>query len=202
MARKYELRKRARSQEKTRQRIVEALVDLHPDVGPARTTVKAVAERAGVQRLTVYRHFPDETSMIRACSAHFIADNPLPDPDLWREIDDPYIRTERAISDLYSYHARTEPMMEKVFRDIEEVPALAEAVNAVASTMSYFARIVVERWGVDDENRNVLQAAVGHSFMFDTWRSLVRTQGLDQDQAVQLMTRFVACIATSGHGPE
>src|SRR3954454_19384323 len=87
--RKYELKERARRQDETRRRITEATVELHRTVGAARTTISAIAEKAGVERLTVYRHFPDEGSLFDACSAHWIEANPLPDPAAWAAIADP-----------------------------------------------------------------------------------------------------------------
>ena len=73
MKRRYELKERARRQAETRQRIVDAAVELHTSVGPARTTISAIAERAGVERHTVYAHFPDEPTLFRACSTHWRA---------------------------------------------------------------------------------------------------------------------------------
>src|SRR3954469_20083307 len=81
--RKYELKKRAERQAETRRRIVEATEELHRTVGPARTTISEIAERAGVQRLTVYNHFPEERELFAACSAHFMAEVPPPSPRDW-----------------------------------------------------------------------------------------------------------------------
>ena len=73
------MKERARRKAETRERIVEATVALHTSIGPARTTISAVAERAGVERHTVYAHFPDDGSLLRACSAHWEARHPSPD---------------------------------------------------------------------------------------------------------------------------
>src|SRR6266851_6093020 len=103
MTRKYELKQRAQSQAETRQRIVEATVELHDSLGPARTTISAIAERAGVQRLTVYRHFPDDRSLFRACSGHWAARNPKPDPSSWAAVDDPEARLRLALAEIYAF---------------------------------------------------------------------------------------------------
>src|SRR3954447_7592226 len=92
MRRKYELRERAEAQAETRQRIVDAAVALHSSVGPAATTISAIAEHAGVERLTVYRHFPDELTLLRACSGKWLADNPPPDPAAWAALEPPEAR--------------------------------------------------------------------------------------------------------------
>ena len=122
--RKYELKQRAAEMAETRLRITEAAVELHGTIGPARTTVSAIAERAGVQRHTVYRHFPTDADLFGACSAHYIAANPLPDQAPWRAIADPQRRLARALDDLYAYYERTEPMFSKILRDVELVDAL------------------------------------------------------------------------------
>src|SRR3954468_2933551 len=108
--RKYELKKRAERQAETRRRIVEATVQLHQEVGPAKTTISEVAERAGVQRLTVYNHFPDERALLGACSAHWVEHNPPPDPTEWVAIDDPDERMRTALSELYGFYEATEDM--------------------------------------------------------------------------------------------
>src|SRR5919198_4318625 len=127
MGRKYQLKKRAERQEETRRRIVEAAIDLHGTIGPARTTVSAIAERAGVQRHTYYRHFPDDRSLFMACSGLYSERNPPPDPEPWRAIGDPDERLRRALRELYAYYAANEPMFSNVMRDAEVHPLTAEA---------------------------------------------------------------------------
>src|SRR5689334_11383888 len=123
--RKYELRQRAERQAATRRRIVEAIVALHGEVGPARTTVSAIAERAGVERLTVYRHFADETAMFQACSAHFAAETGPPDPAAWAGVPEPAERLRAALLAFYGYYRRGEAMLAHVHRDAPRLPALA-----------------------------------------------------------------------------
>ena len=117
MARKYELKQRAESLAATRERIVEATVELHDALGPARTTISAIAERAGVQRLTVYRHFPDERSLFEACSGHWAAHNPAPDPSTWTAFDDPEERLGIALAEIYAFYRSTEGMTGNLLRD-------------------------------------------------------------------------------------
>ena len=117
--RKYELKKRADEMAETRRRITEAAVELHGTVGPARTTLSAVAERAGVQRHTVYRHFPSDAELFAACSTHYNTANPWPDVGSWRAISDPRQRLRRALDELYAYYERTEPMFSNILRDAE-----------------------------------------------------------------------------------
>lgn len=196
MARRYELKKRAKKQEETRQKIVEAIVDLHEEVGPARTTIKGIAERAGVQRLTVYRHFPDERSMFEACGAHVMEQHPPPDPDAWRQIHDPARRLRTGIRELYDYYARTERMNANVLRDAAKIPDLAAVVEPFARAMHQYALVLSEPWEVPEEDRHHLHAATVHAVLFTTWQSLIREQEMDQTDAVELMVRLISCLAS------
>ena len=106
--RKYEKKRRAELEAETRRRITEAAVELHGTVGPARTSISAIAERAGVRRSTVYRHFPDEAALFDACSSHWAAANPVPDMAAWASIDDPDERLRTTLDELYAFYRRTE----------------------------------------------------------------------------------------------
>jgi AcrR family transcriptional regulator len=125
MARRYELKQRAESKTATRQRIVEATVALHESVGFG-TTISAIAERAGVQRLTVYRHFPDERSLFDACAGHWRAENPAPDTSPWAALDDPDERLQLALREIYAFFRRTEDMTGNLLRDLPDSPTLRE----------------------------------------------------------------------------
>ena len=133
--RAYTLRKRAESQDETRHRIVEATMHLHEEIGPRATTISAIAERAGVQRLTVYRHFPDETAVFQACTTHWLSLHPPPDPAAWSDTEDGLDRARQALNAFYSYYAGTERMWSAAFRDVAEVPALQAPMAEVAAFM-------------------------------------------------------------------
>ncbi len=194
MPRKYELRQRAERQAETRRRIVEATVALHEAVGGAGTTISAIAERAGVKRATVYRHFPDERDLWTACIQHYNAANPLPDLTAWHQIGDPVIRLRTALTAIYVYYQQTEAMAERVARDVREFPMLRELL---APTMAYWnavRELLVVGWSVPAERRSLVNAAVGHALGFETWRSLVREQGLIDEQAIAVMVAMVCCL--------
>ena len=127
--RRYQLRKRADAMQDTRRRITEAAVELHGSIGPARTTITAVADRAGVQRQTVYRHFPTDDDLYDACTGHFAATHPLPDLEAWRAIADPAERLGVALDALYAYYEGTETMYANLLRDETELVAVAMALN-------------------------------------------------------------------------
>src|SRR3954469_25499068 len=126
--RRYELRKRAEDMADTHRRITEAAIELHGSVGPSRTTLSAVAKRAGVERRTLYRHFPTEGDLFAACSSHYFAAHPWPDLESWRAVRDPQERLARALDELYAYYERTAPMLSNVLRDAELVEFAREAV--------------------------------------------------------------------------
>ncbi len=191
MTRKYELKQRAKSQAETRQRIVEATVELHDSVGPARTTISAVAERAGVQRLTVYRHFPDERSLFRACAGHWAAENPLPDPSAWAAVDDPEERLRIALREIYSFYRTTEKMTANLLRDLPESPLLREVATPFTQYWET-VRIVLDRgWKMRGHRRKLVRAVIGHAVEFETWRSLARHQALEDVEAAEIMVRLV-----------
>src|SRR5438067_9971807 len=110
--RSYRKKRRAELEQQTRLKITEAAEELHGTVGPARTSISAVAARAGVRRSTVYRHFPDEAALFAACSGHWMAANPPPDLEAWAAILDPEARLASALLQLYGYYRRTEPMLD------------------------------------------------------------------------------------------
>ena len=194
MTRKYEMKRRAQRQEETRRRIVEATVELHKTVGMARTTISAIAEKAGVQRLTVYRHFPDERALFSACTGHWRAANPLPDPAPWTQVADPEERLRVALAEVYAYHRRTEPMMANVIRDAQVHPLTREMAEPSFRHWERMRYVLATGWGVEDELLGLLLAALGHALDFQTWRSLARQQGLDDEQAIELMVGMVRCL--------
>lgn len=189
--RAYRKRQRAAAEEQTRLRITEATMALHELVGPAQTTVSAIAERAGVQRATVYRHFPDEEALVDACSAHWLASNAPPDPGRWAALADPGERLRVALSDLYGWFEQTEPMVEKLYRDAPLVPAIGERMQARAAGFDAMAELLMSGRRTRGARRKRVRAAAGHAMSFETWRSLVRVQGLSREDAVELMVALV-----------
>src|SRR4051812_48916189 len=193
--RTYRKKRRAEQQEETRQRIVEAMVDLHREVGPARTTISAIAERAGVERLTVYRHFPDETAMFRACTTHYATQVPGPDAAMWAGIEEPAERLRSALHQFYDYYRRAEDVLTHAVRDVPQLPALAAVLSPWEEFVGRLREDLVERWGVAGIARARLAAAVAHALRFETWRSLARTEGLGNVEAAALMVTFAQAAA-------
>jgi AcrR family transcriptional regulator len=190
--RPYKMKRRAEQEEETRLRITESAMELHGTVGPAHTSISAVAERAGVRRSTVYRHFPDEAALFRACSGHWVAQNPPPDVEAWRAIDDPDGRLAAALSELYAYYSRTEGMLDKLLRDAPVVPVVDELMGALRSFVELAVEVLMRRRGSRGKARRRERAAIGHALVFHTWQDLSCAQGLDADDAAELMMRFVA----------
>ena len=196
MPRKYELRQRAERQAETRRRIIEATVALHQELGVARTTISDIAARSGVERATVYRHFEDEYSLIEACTSHYFAQHPFPDPDRWSDIADPAERLRVALTEVYAYHRSTEPMVDKGFRSLPDLPVLQEVLAPTLSTWRDIAATLLPPGYGSDHDRAHLSAAVGHAISYFTWRSLVREQGLDDCDAASLMIGMILSIPT------
>jgi AcrR family transcriptional regulator len=192
MSREYKKRKRAESEEATRQRITEATMHLHETVGPARTTVSGIAHEAGVQRATVYRHFPDEDALIDACSSHWISIHPPPDPGPWMAIEDPDERLRIALGDMYAYYETTGETLEKLVHDAPRVPAIAERMRLRTDALDRLADLLMTGRGLRGTRRKQVRAAIGHSLQLETWRSLVGEQGLSPDDAAELIGKLAA----------
>jgi AcrR family transcriptional regulator len=173
-----------------RERILDAIVALHQEVGPADTTITAVAERAEVQRLTVYRHFPDEAALIRGCSQHWSKAHPPPDPGVWAGIQDPEERMQVALTHLYRFYQDGQEMLTQVLRDEEKVPPLQEALAPFRAYLAEVVGALAAGWGVKGEDQRALRTLVGLALRFDTWRSLAE-EGLDIGEAARLMTRVI-----------
>jgi AcrR family transcriptional regulator len=186
MARTYTLKRRAERQAETRQRIVEAAVDLHGTVGPARTTFSMVAERAGVQRHTLYAHFPDERSLLMACSALALERDPLPDPAPWRSIGDRYERLRVGLTAIYGWYERGAELAACILRDAETHQPVRETIALrMGPTIAAYHETLGEK--LNAKQRAMLDLALS----FYTWRTLVRHDGLTQRRAVGAMLQAI-----------
>jgi AcrR family transcriptional regulator len=192
--RPYRLRARAEAMGRTRERIVQAAIGLHGSIGPAATTMSAVAEQAGVTRATLYRHFRDEAALFAACSADWLAAHPRPDPARWSAIADPTVRLDSALDELYAYYRATEPMRSNLLRDIDVLPSAIRA--GITGFPIAIADVLDAGWPAQSDAR-IRRAAIGHAVAFETWRSLAR-EGLADDEARQLMARLVTSATDAG----
>jgi AcrR family transcriptional regulator len=183
--RAYRKTKRALSEAETRQRIVEATVELHETLGPAKTTIMAIADLAGVQRATVYNHFPDLEALFEACNAHYYERHPMPDPASWASIASPLERFRVALRELYVWYEQTEPMLSSGIRDIDAVPPVAR--EAFFGYFRHVTRSLMTGRRERGRARVRTAAAVGLAISFVTWRSLVRDGSLTSEEAADLM---------------
>jgi AcrR family transcriptional regulator len=186
MARTYEKRARAAAEEETRRRITEAAIELHGSVGPARTTVSELARRAGVSRVTVYNHFPDDASLLAACSAQWAERHPPPDPTAWTANSDEAERLRAALGELYAWYEANETMLANSERDAPLVPALA-ALRARRTEPFLEAMLDVLAPDAGAERR----ALVAVALQLRTWQTLAR-RGLSTEQAAELMAAAAA----------
>jgi AcrR family transcriptional regulator len=178
------MRKRADQVEATRQRIIEAAVRLHTTVGPANTTITALAEEAGVTRLTVYRHFPDETPLFTACLEHWYDEHPAPDLAAWHAIGDVEKRFHHGLRDLYAWYGDTGQDLLPIYRDAEALPPAARAT--MQSQSDDFVDALTAGAGARGNARQRLRAAAGHAVSYWTWHSLVVEQSLESEDAAYL----------------
>jgi AcrR family transcriptional regulator len=187
--RAYNKVRRAVAEQATRLRIVEALVELHAGIGPARTTVSAVAERAGVERLTVYRHFADERSMLRACSSLYMERNPPPRPATF-DGTPPLAAVRTTLAAVYEWYRDNEAMFSNVLRDAETMPAVREAA---ADLFVYADSVASELERLFDGRSVKRKATLHHALEFRTWQSLAKLARSDR-AAAELASSWIGNI--------
>ena len=198
--RPYTKRKRARSEEETRRKIVEATMALHEEAGPRATTIKAIADRAGVQRLTVYRHFEDETAIFQACTRHWLTENPLPDKQDWADAEDGFERVHRGLSVLYRYYRGTSAMWAAAYRDEAYVPALQEPMKAVRRHLDELASDLLEHLDPPSDVRARCETTIRHAVAFTTWQSLSSDEANDATIASIVQTWVKGSLQSSRTG--
>ena len=186
MTRTYTMKRRAERQAETRRRIVEAAVDLHGSVGPALTSLSMVAERAGVQRHTLYAHFPDERSLSLACSGLVHERDPLPDAEAWRGIEDPHERLQVGLRAIYDWYERNADLAACVLRDADYHAITKEMIELRMEPHMAACREVLGA-ALSGRQRAMLRLMLS----FFTWRTLVRECRLSQSAAVGMAVQAI-----------
>lgn len=194
--RKYELKERAESQQRTRQRIAKAAAELHEQVGPAGTTVAEIARRAGVSRLTVYKHFPDDAALYPACAAHHIAENPLPDFDAALAPENPVDRVRALLTTVYAdWYRGWGRMMRNLQRDRRSDPVLDEYMRDSSDAgLARLADAATAGFELEAGSVTRVRSLVRVALDFWTWDRL-EAEGLSDRQKAELMTEAIAGIA-------
>jgi AcrR family transcriptional regulator len=187
----YRKAKRAEDELRTAARIVDATETLHGTLGPARTTISAIAEAAGVTRATVYRHFPDDESLFFACSNQWMSRQRLPDPEAWSAHPDPTRRLRAGLTDIYRYFREGEQMIALIHRDTAVVPP--RVVERRLAAERRWLEALLQPW--PGRRRRIVRAAVSHAAAFTTWQSLCLTQALSNRAAVDLMVAMVTTVS-------
>jgi AcrR family transcriptional regulator len=192
--RKYELKQRAERLEETRRRITEATVELHQTVGPAATRISEIARRAGVQRVTVYNHFPDDASLLAACSEHWRGLHPAPVASSWLATANPREGLRLGLGELYAWYRETEPMTANVLRDADIVPALRAIIDrGLGAYLDQVRLVLAEPFRARGRRGARIEAAVRVAVEFQTWRALA---SLGDREAADLAASFIEQAAT------
>ncbi len=190
--RKYELKERAEGQARTRARIVKATLELHGTVGPVRTNVSEIARCAGVERRTIYNHFPHDHELFEACGALWLEERPPPDPASWQGIDDPQARTRAALTAIYSYYVVNGNEFAPVLRDSLSIPPLRDVLEH--GWLRYLAGIGEDLVRVSRRRghaRARVAAVIALALDFGSWRRLTAVGGLAGDSAAALMAQLI-----------
>lgn len=178
----------------TRLRIVQATLELHSTVGPARTSIAAIAERAGVQRHTVYHHFPDLDALLEACTLHGMEVTGMPDGVAWSAIADPARRAAVGLGELVAWYRANRGMLDRVLADAD--PDATDANDPFSARMGTLYALLLEPWGDTHEDDIRRDAVLAHALAYETWRSL-SAAGLDDDQVVDLLVSWVMAAASA-----
>jgi AcrR family transcriptional regulator len=177
--------------------LFKSAVELHKIHGPAQTTITDIAKRAGVQRQTVYNHFPDELSLFKACSAHNRSLNPPPEPEPWKLIPDPEERLRRALAEVYAYYQRNEQMIANVTRDAQANPNVRKVLEPRVKHQERMRDVLAAGWEEQRDGQlrhKLLYGGLWMALEFQTWHTLVRQQGFDDDESIELMMGMVRCL--------
>lgn len=199
--RPYRMQRREARMEETRRRIARAAMELHEEVGPAKTTISAIARRAGVQRVTVYRHYPDEATLFRACSAHWAEEHPLPDLAAAMAAATPTERLYALLEALYVFYDDGAAMLRMVYRDAPEIPALGELVEENDRLIASAAEALLQTLALPEERLRLVRPALVHALAFPTWESLTRG-GVRNSEAARMMAVAIEAIARDDGGGE
>lgn len=194
--RKYEKRQRAEREAETRRRIVDATISLHASKGGPATTVTAIAALAGVSRLTVYRHFPDERTLLAACTGTYLADNPPPDFPAWGAVADPTERLQVALAELYPFYRRNRDLLARADQEMPSNPVLRDVLSDYTGAIAAMREVLLPGWVAAEPS--LLRAAVGHAIAFGTWESLAVDQGLSDADVARLMVGAVRAASGAG----
>jgi AcrR family transcriptional regulator len=189
MTRRYELKRRAVLQNETRQRIVDATIELHRTIGAAQTTISEIAKRAGVGRVTVYRHFPDEETLFFACSGYYFSQHPFPKIERWREVADPLARLRQGLRESYAWYRENAEMISMALGEARDLPMMAP----YHAFWDRAAETLAAAWRPRGRRRTNRVAAIALALSFETHRTLTREQHLTDEQAIELMARLVEC---------
>jgi AcrR family transcriptional regulator len=193
LTRPYVKRARAERETETRDRIVEATIELHDSIGGLGTTVTAIAARAKVSRPTVYRHFPDEHALLVACTGSYLEQHPPPDFTAWATIADPPLRLRHALSELYAFYRRNRSLLARADQEAPTNPVLLDVLSGYVDGLNQMRSVLTDDWAVSDPM--LLRATVGHAIAFSSWQSLAVDQDLADGRVVGLMERLVVSVA-------
>ncbi|CAN5598236.1 hypothetical protein BH23CHL4_BH23CHL4_30600 [soil metagenome] len=197
MPRTYNKIRRAELEHETHQRIVEAAVELHRAEG-GNATISAIAERAGVGRVTLYRHFPNELALLTACTGHYLGINPPPDLDAWAAIANPLERLKQGLAETYAYHRQTEEMMTVAELQVAANPVLAELLEPLEAYWLAARQVLARGWSEGNNAPPLVEESIGLAISMPAWRILTRRQRLTDADCVTLFVTTIEHLVSLG----
>lgn len=187
--RPYQLKQRAESAEETRRRLVEATFALHAEQGIAATSMKQIAERAGVGVGTVYHHFPAVEDTVVACTHYVEQFMPMPTEAIFSGIGPMKDRLLRLVGALFAYFDQVR--VEVALPEQDKIPVLRQFVAAEQAQRTELTRAALAPFAIDRDLIRIIAALVD----VGVYRSLQRA-GFSCDQAAAAMADVIQARLT------
>lgn len=190
MTRRYRSGRRAEAAAATNRRIVEATIAVHDDQGISATSVRDIAERAGVAPSTVLHHFPRMDDLIRACGALSEQLLPMPNEAVLAGASGRFERVVRMAQAIFEWWDRMGPGFDHLRVDRRRIPEVDAWMTDLALRHRALAAAAL---GGDRDRRPDLLVALTDA---DAWTHL-RSTGLDPAGAARDIAHLLAGSSTA-----
>jgi hypothetical protein len=105
------------------------------------------------------------------------------------------------LGELYAYFRRREELWANIQRDQDilhrrDHPDVRKIMQPIVDHWERMHRVLADGWETQEgQVRTLLFGAIGVALDFQSWRAMVRKQGMSNEQAVELMVAMVRCAA-------
>jgi AcrR family transcriptional regulator len=187
--RRYKLGRRAETADETRQRLVEATFALHTEQGVHATSMKQIAERAGVSVGTVYHHFPTYDDAVNACDQHVARTYPLPTAAILDGVTAPAERVRRLVAEYFAHYARI-PWFEHIRAEPNPPPPVAAFIKYEESNRAALMREALKPTKIDPRQARSAAALIDIAVYSALRRAGFSTAAAAEEVAGFILARF------------